>query len=65
MSITAERSGPVTYPRDAVLDIDQLAAGLGVSRRTVEKMDLPSFTVGKRRRWHWGTVLDVLAQRAA
>lgn len=56
---------PVTYPREAVLDIDQLAAGLGVSRRIAEGMDLPSFLVGKRRRWCWGQVLDVLAQRAA
>jgi hypothetical protein len=63
--MTAPTTHPVTYPREAVLDIDQLAAGLGVSRRTAERMDLPSFTVGKRRRWLWAQVLDILAQRAA
>jgi hypothetical protein len=57
---------PVVYSRDAVVDIAQLAAGLGVSVRTAERMDLPSFLVGKRsRRWLWGTVLEVLAERAA
>jgi hypothetical protein len=60
------RKLPVTYSRDAVLDVEQLAAGLGVSARTVERMDLPSFIVGARsRRWIWGMVLDVLAERAA
>ena len=39
---------PVVYSRDAVLDIAQLAAGLGVSVRTAERMDLPSFLVGVR-----------------
>lgn len=57
---------PVVYSRDAVLDIAQLAAGLGVSVRTAERMDLPSFLVGVRsRRYLWGQVLDVLAERAA
>lgn len=57
---------PVVYSRDAVVDIEQLAAGLGVSVRTAERMDLPSFIVGARsRRWLWGQVLDVLAERAA
>lgn len=56
---------PVTYAREAVLDIDQLAAGLGVSRRIAEGLDLPSFKVGERRRWLWGQVLDILAERAA
>jgi hypothetical protein len=56
---------PVVYSRDAVVDLEQLAAGLGVSVRIAETLDLPSFLVGKRRRWLWGTVLDVLAERAA
>jgi hypothetical protein len=63
--MTAPTTQPVTYPREAVLDIDQLAAGLGVSRGIAEKLDLPSVTIGKRRRWLWGQVLDILAQRAA
>jgi hypothetical protein len=57
---------PITYPRDAVLNVEQLAAGLGVSVRTVEKMDLPTVYIGPRlKRWIWGDVLDVLRQRAA
>ncbi len=56
---------PVVFSRDAVVDVDQLAAGLGVSRRIAEGLDLPSFKVGERRRWLWGQVLDILAERAA
>lgn len=56
---------PVTYDRDAVLNAEQVAAALGVSVRTVERMDLPSFLVGARsRRYLWGQVLDVLAERS-
>lgn len=55
-----------TYPRDAVLTVKQLAEALGVSVRTVERMDVPTIYIGKRtRRFIWGQVLDVLAQRAA
>jgi hypothetical protein len=57
---------PVTYPREAVLDIEQLAAGLGVSVRTIERMDLPTVILGARtKRFIWGQILDVLAERAA
>jgi hypothetical protein len=56
---------PVVYSRDAIVDVEQLAAGLGVSVRIAEQMDLPSVLVGKRRRFLWGMVLDVLAERAA
>lgn len=57
---------PVTYTREAVLDIEQLAAGLGVSVRTVERMDLPTVILGARtKRFIWGQILDVLAERAA
>ena len=54
----------VTYPREAVLNLDQLAAALGVGRETAEKMDLPFFLAGKRQRFIWGQVLDLLAERA-
>jgi hypothetical protein len=56
----------ITYPRDAVLTIEQVAAGLGVSVRTVERSDLPTVYLGsKTRRYLWGQVLDVLRERAA
>lgn len=65
MGTVAMAREPVVYSRDAVLDVAQLAAGLGVSIRTVERMDLPSFIVGARtRRFLWGQVLDVLEARA-
>lgn len=57
---------PLTYPRDAVLTIEQVAAGLQVSRRTIERMDLPTVYFGKRTtRYIWGQILDTLASRAA
>ncbi len=56
----------VTFPREAVLTIEQVAAGLGVSTRTVERADLPTIYLGTRtRRFLWGQVLDALAERAA
>lgn len=55
---------PIHYSRDAVLTMSQLAAALQVEERTVQGMDLPCFYAGKRQRWIWGQVLDVLAQRA-
>ena len=55
-----------TYPRDAVLTVKQLAEALGVSVRTVERMDIPTIYLGKRtRRFIWGQVLDALAGKAA
>lgn len=62
----SEPRDPVTYPRDAVLTIEQVAAGLGVSTRTVERLDLPTWYLGRRtRRYLWGAVLDALNGRAA
>jgi hypothetical protein len=55
----------VTYPREAVLDKAQLAAGLNVSVRKVERLDLPCTYLGNSPRWVWGQVLDVLVERAA
>lgn len=56
----------VTFPRDAVVTIEQVAFALGVSVSTVEKMDLPVITCGKAklRRYRWGLVLDTLDERA-
>lgn len=54
------------FSRDAILDVRQLAAGLQISVRVAEKMDLPTVYIGPRlKRFIWGQVLDVLAERAA
>lgn len=50
--------------RESVLTVSELAAALKTSRRTAEAMDLPYFMLGKRQRFIWGQVLDVLAERA-
>lgn len=55
----------IAYPREAVLDIEQLAAGLGVSVPSAEKADLPTVYIGRLRRFVWGQVLDTLMERAA
>jgi hypothetical protein len=58
-------SAPITYPRDAVVTIEEVAAALRVSIRTVERMDLKTIYCGRRtRRYLWGQVLDTLAERA-
>lgn len=63
--MTTPVAPPVTFPREAVLDINQLAAALGVSVRSAERLDLPTVYVGPRlKRWVWGQVLDTLAERA-
>jgi hypothetical protein len=54
----------ITYPRDAIVEVSHVAAALGVSDEIVNGMDLPSFPAGKRPRFIWGQVLDVLAERA-
>ncbi len=56
----------VAYPETAVLDKQQLAAGLGISERQVERLDLPCVYLGpKSPRWVWGQVLEILRERAA
>jgi hypothetical protein len=56
----------ISYPREAVLDLEQLAAGLGVSVASAEKFDLPTVYLAPRiRRFVWGQVLDTLMGRAA
>lgn len=46
------------------MTLDQLAAALQVSRRIAMSMELPFFMAGKRQRFVWGTVIDVLSERA-
>ncbi len=56
----------VAYPREAVVDLDQLAAGLGCSTDTADKADFPCVYIAPRvRRYVWGQILDVLMERAA
>lgn len=50
--------------RDTILTPDELAQALKCSRRKVDAMDLPFFMLGKRVRYIYGQVLDVLAERA-
>lgn len=57
-------SKPITYSRDAVVTIDEVAAALRVSTWTVRRMDLPTVYVGRQPRYVWGQILDHLAQRA-
>jgi hypothetical protein len=55
-----------TYPREAVLTIEELAEVLRVSTRQIERLDLPTVYLGAHtRRFIWGTILDTLAERAA
>ena len=54
----------ITYPRDAVLEKEHVAAALGVGVRLVMKMDLPCFYPSIRPRYLWGQVLDHLAKKA-
>lgn len=55
----------VVYSRDAILRIEEVAAGLLVSVRTVERMDLPTiYLAGRTKRFLWGQILDTLSERA-
>jgi hypothetical protein len=56
----------VTYPREAVLNIHQVAAALQVDESSVDRYDLPCvYLSSKKRRWVWGVVLDHLARKSA
>ena len=55
----------VTYPRDAIVEASHVAAAIGVTVEMVGKLDLPCFYAGRKARYVWGQVLDVLAQRAS
>lgn len=54
----------VAYPREAVVDKQQLAAALGVGVDAVLKENFPFTLIGKRERFVWGQVLDIIAERA-
>ena len=55
---------PITFPRDAVVTIEEVATALRVSVSTVRRMDLPTVYVGRQPRYVWGKVLDNLAERS-
>lgn len=66
MTAPADLTTVVTFPRDAVLTIEQVALALQLAVSRVEKLDLPTAYCGKRhRRYLWGQVLDTIAERAA
>ncbi len=52
---------PVTYTETSVLTIDQVAEWLQVSKRQVERLNLPCFYLGARTRRFLGkTVIEHL-----
>lgn len=66
----AEKKAPcrrptAVYAETAVLDAEQLAAGLGVGVDRVEELNLPTIYLGDRtRRWVWRQVLAALEGKA-
>jgi excisionase family DNA binding protein len=56
------RIGPETPD---VLTTDEVAKLLRVSRRTVERMNLPSIKLGRSRRYLRESILDFLRERVA
>lgn len=61
----SEPAAVITYPSDAVLNEEQVAAALQVSVEKVKKADLPTIYFGRDKRYVWGQVLDALKERAA
>lgn len=56
----------VSYPREAVLEIEHVALALGISKRTAERKHFKCFYIGpKTRRFIWGEVLDECARMSA
>jgi hypothetical protein len=55
-------ASPIVYPRDAVLTIQQVAAGLQLSVRSVERAHFPVHYIGRMPRFIWGEILDALAR---
>lgn len=56
----------VSYPPEAVLDIEQVAEWLQISKRAAERLDIPHLYLGTRtRRFLGSTVLEYLKKREA
>lgn len=55
----------VTFPRDAIVDYEHLAAAFGVSIDKIKEQNFPCLRFGRNSvRFLWGQVLDEIAQRA-
>jgi predicted DNA-binding transcriptional regulator AlpA len=55
---------PISYPPETVLTIDEVAAWLGISKRQVERLDIPFSLLGKRtKRYVAAEVLAFLESR--
>jgi hypothetical protein len=57
----------ITYPRDAIVEDVHVCAALHIGLDAVAALDLPCISTdrrGARKRYVWGQVLDVLAERA-
>jgi len=53
--------GPVCYPENAVLTIDQVAVGLQIGVRSAERLRLPVIPLGAQtRRYLWKHVIAFL-----
>lgn len=49
----------IVFPREAVLEIEHVAAAFGISKRMAERRRFKCFYLGtKTRRFLWGQVLD-------
>lgn len=55
---------PLVFPRDAVVQRDQLAAAFRVSAAKIDQMDLPCVWVGRTALFVYGQVLDTLMHKA-
>lgn len=56
----------IAFPREAVLQIEHVAAAFGISKRTAERRHFKCFYLGTRtRRFIWGEILDECAKRSA
>jgi hypothetical protein len=57
----------ITFPRDAIVEDVHVGAALHIGLDAVAALDLPCVGTdrrGGRKRYLWGQVLDVLAERA-
>lgn len=49
----------IAFPREAVLEIEHVAAAFGISKRMAERKRFKCFYLGpKKRRFLWGLILD-------
>lgn len=61
-----KRESVVSYPPEAVLDIEQVAEWLQVSKRHAERLHIPCIYLGTRTRRYIGKqVLEFLEKKSA